>query len=399
MMGANQGVKRTSNDAAQTELAEPVSAIRILMVVDGYFPGSTGGAELQAGLLGRELAARGHRVEYVAPRIERSQPEHETLWGLAVWRIPYPPLRIIGSLIMLTRFAWWLLRRRQTYDVIHVHMVKNMATIAGLLKPFLRATLMMKISGAWEFQGGILDTQLRHRLIYRFMRHCVRRADYIQCISEYTRKKLRELDFPDSAIAMIPNAINLNIYSGRNKRTVREQRTVVFVGRIEPVKGLDVLLRAWLTMQKTVKNAQLIIAGTGDQRDELERLARELGIDQHVHFPGHVSDVAALLETADLYVQPSHQEGLSNSLMQAMAMSLPVVATRISGNEDLVTDRVSGRLVEPGNPVELAQALCETLENPEEAAHMGRRARQLIEERYQVDAIIGQLLQAYRARL
>jgi glycosyltransferase involved in cell wall biosynthesis len=129
------------------------------------------------------------------------------------------------------------------------------------------------------------------------------------------------------------------------------------------------------------------------------QLSRDLGIDQYVHFPGHVDDVAALLETAELYVQPSYQEGLSNSLMQAMAMSLPVVATRISGNEDLVTDRVSGRLVEPGNPAELALALREILENPEDAVNMGRRARQQIEERYQVDAVIGQLLQAYRARL
>jgi glycosyltransferase involved in cell wall biosynthesis len=389
----------TTTDAAHIMQPEPASAMRILMVVDGNFPGRTGGAELQAGLLGREFAARGHRVEFVAPRVSSSQLEHEMLWGLPVWRIPYPQLRIIGTMIMLTRFAWWLLRHRQTYDVIHVHMVRNMATIAGMLRPCLRATLMMKISGAWEFQGGILDAQLQHRLIYRFMRYCVRRADYMQCISEFTRKKLRELDFPDRAIAMIPNAINLNIYTGKNKHTARKHRTVVFVGRLEPVKGLDVLLHAWQAVHKSVKNVQLIIAGTGDQQDELVQLSHDLGIDQYVHFPGHVDDVAALLETAELYVQPSYQEGLSNSLMQAMAMSLPVVATRISGNEDLVTDRVSGRLVEPGNPAELALALREILENPEDAVNMGRRARQQIEERYQVDAVIGQLLQAYRARL
>jgi glycosyltransferase involved in cell wall biosynthesis len=366
------------------------------MVVDGNFPGTTGGAELQAGLLGRELAARGHHVDFVAPRVGRTQQARETIWGLDVRRISYPHVRLIGALIMLTRFAWWLLRRRHAYDVIHVHMVRNMATIAGLLKPWLRATLMMKISGAWEFNGGILDTQLRDRLIYRFMRRCVKRADHIHCISEYTRKILRELEFPERAIAMIPNAINLDNYTGRNRRPSPDRRTVVFVGRIEPVKGLDVLLHAWQLVVRTAKNAELVIAGDGTQRDELVQLSRDLGIDECVLFPGHVKDVPALLETAHLYVQPSYQEGLSNSLMQAMAMSLPVVATQISGNEDLVTDRVSGRLVGPGDPVALAEALRETLENPDDAAKMGRCARQVIEGRYRVDAVIGKLLRAYR---
>jgi glycosyltransferase involved in cell wall biosynthesis len=176
-------------------------------------------------------------------------------------------------------------------------------------------------------------------------------------------------------------------------------RTVVYVGRLEPVKGLDVLLRAWVAVERNVPASRLVIAGAGDQYEQLVQLSKQLGIAEQVHFLGHVQDVMTLLDGADLYVQPSYQEGLSNSLMQAMAMGIAVVATRVSGNVDLVTDGVSGRLVEPGKSEALASAISELLLLPDTAAEMGRRAQLVIRERYDVDVVISKLLQAYRRAL
>lgn len=374
-------------------------SLHILTVVDGCFPGTTGGAELQAGLLSRELLARGHSVEVVAPRVDSWQPEHESIWGIPVRRFSYPQVRLIGAAIMLARFAWWLLRRRQVYDVIHVHMVKNMATVTGLLKPWLRATLVVKVSGAWEFHGGILDAQRRRRPLYRFMNYCVQQADYVQCISEFTRTVLRETRYPEDILRIIPNAVDATAYSRRQVREPMAGRTVVYVGRLEPVKGLDVLLRAWVAVERNVPASRLVIAGAGDQYEQLVQLSKQLGIAEQVHFLGHVQDVMTLLDGADLYVQPSYQEGLSNSLMQAMAMGIAVVATRVSGNVDLVTDGVSGRLVEPGKSEALASAISELLLLPDTAAEMGRRAQLVIRERYDVDVVISKLLQAYRRAL
>lgn len=115
-------------------------------------------------------------------------------------------------------------------------------------------------------------------------------------------------------------------------------------------------------------------------------------------FAGEVSDVPAVLAEADIYVQPSFQEGLPNSVLEAMAMGLPIVATRVSGNEDVVVDGENGLLVPPGDPKSLAAAIQKLVDDPALATRMGRRSREIIESRFSLAAVMRQLCDAYRGR-
>jgi glycosyltransferase involved in cell wall biosynthesis len=369
---------------------------RILFVVDGFYP-ATGGAEKQVRTLAQAFAAAGHTVEVVAPQLDPSLPTADAVDGLTLTRLAYPHIKMLGALFLCARYGLWVWKRRGDFDAIHINMAKNLAAVSGLMRPFLPATVTVKISGAWEFDGGLLDPKLRHRPAQRLYNWCVRRVDNIQCVSEYTRDTLRAAGYPEASLLMIPNAVDLRRFAPRPAaaRKPGAPVNVVYVGRIRPVKGVTVLVDAW---PKVVPGnaARLVIAGDGADREALARSARESGVGDTVEFLGEVSDVPAVLSRADVYVQPSFQEGLPNAVLEAMAMGLPIVATRVSGNEDVVADGDNGLLVPPGDPDALAAALRRLVADPELAARMGRRSREIVESRFSLAAVMNQLRDAYR---
>lgn len=381
--------------ARPAEAANAASARRrILMVVDGFYP-STGGAEMQARLLSRSFAAAGHDVTVIVPQLDRSLPVHDTLDGVRVERIAYPRVKLVGAVVLYLRFAALLLARRAAYDAVHVHTAHFLAAVAGLVRPMTRRTLMVKVSGAWEFDGGVLDPKLRGKPLYRLTNWMLRQADHMHCISDYTRQMLLEAGYADDQVCMIPNAVDLQRFVPTPP--VLDTPTVAFVGRLVPVKGLPVLLAAWRQVIDRLPG-RLVIAGDGPQRAELERLVAELQLGDSVEFKGNVSDVPSVLAGAAVYVQPSYQEGMPNSVLEAMACGLPVVGSRVSGNVDLIASGESGLLVPPGDPDALAGALVELLSAPGRAQAMGRRSREIVEQRFAVPSVLQRLLGAYQRR-
>jgi glycosyltransferase involved in cell wall biosynthesis len=380
-----------------TRRERPAAArLRILLVVDSYYPG-TGGAERQARLLSSAFARVGHKVRVVAPRIDPADPVRETLDGVPVERIVYPRIAMLGALILCARFAWKLLRERRQYDAIHVHMAENLAAVAGLLRPLLCASLTVKISGASEFEGGILDPARRRRPLNALLNRWIRRSDNIQCISCFTYQRLLEAGYPQERLRMIPNGVDLPRYTPKTpgEHAVRSAARVVYAGRLQPVKGVRVLIEAWSVLA-AAHSARLAIAGDGDLREELEARSAQLGLGKRIEFRGDIDDVPALLRDADIYVQPSFQEGMPNSVLEAMAAGLPIVATQVSGNVDLVTDGDNGLLVPPGDAAALAAAIGRLLEDPALARRMGERSRMRVEREFGLPSVMARLEMAYR---
>jgi glycosyltransferase involved in cell wall biosynthesis len=316
--------------------------------------------------------------------------------GIPVTRLDYPRVRQLGAAALCARFAFWLWRRRHEYDAIHVHIAKNLAAVAGLLRPLLAATVTVKVSGAWEFDGGILDPKLRDQVVNRVYNRCIRRADKMHCLSEYTREMLVSAGYPESSLLMVPNAVDTDRFSPslRAPRREGEPIRITYVGRLQPVKGLSILLEAWSSMEPQFRGT-LTFAGDGPSQEELMQTVQERDLED-VEFLGRISDVPSVLARTDIYVQPSFQEGLPNSVLEAMAMGLPILATKVSGNEDVVTHEGNGLLVPPGDADALASALEGLIRAPALAERMGRRSREIIEESFSLPAIVRRLEQAYR---
>jgi len=148
---------------------------------------------------------------------------------------------------------------------------------------------------------------------------------------------------------------------------------------LRPVKGVDVAIRGFSRIAEEFPRALLLIAGDGPERHRLETLVRELGIGERVRFLGTRSDMQRLYPAMDVFVLTSHSEGFSNAVLEAMGMGLPVIATEVGGNIEMVTEGVSGFLVPPGDDETLARRMGVFLECPETGTAMGRAGRAWVE--------------------
>jgi L-malate glycosyltransferase len=172
---------------------------------------------------------------------------------------------------------------------------------------------------------------------------------------------------------------------------------VLFVGRLVAEKGLPILLDAWAGAFPQRGRARLALVGGGALEQALREQAASLGLGGDIEFLGHRDDIEALVAQADLGVLPSFTEGLSNTLLEFMAGALPVIASRVSGSEDLVVDGRNGWLVEPRAVAPLAAALREAAAlAPEELAGRGRQARGDVEAVAGLDVVVDRLLALYR---
>jgi glycosyltransferase involved in cell wall biosynthesis len=363
------------------------------MVVDGRYP-ATGGAEMQARLLSRSFASAGHEVRVLVPHLDRSLPFTDKVDGIPVLRLGYPKIKGLGAILLNLNFALWLLRHQGEFDAIHIHMMHNLAGAAGWINRWLKPTLIVKVSGAAEFQGGILDPKLMTKPVHRILRRGAQHLDAYQCISKKTVKIMLEAGFAKERLHLLPNAVDLVRFAYKETR-VQSSLRAVFVGRHVPVKGLDVLLESWVRVSLQSPDAHLTLAGDGPERERLMTLSRQLGIENSVSFPGLVQDVPALLSSHNLYVQASHQEGLPNAVLEAMANGLPTVATQISGHEDVIAHSETGLLVPPNHADELAAAISHLAENPNLRQEMGATARRFVEQYFSTEAVMQSLLAVY----
>lgn len=369
--------------------------LRILMVLESEFPVARGGgSEIQLRTLGQALRRSGHRVTVLTPRLALGpQATAGRHFGLAVGRLAYPRIRVLGGLLMLARMALFLRGHGRRYDVVHVHIAHHLALVCCAVAPTVGLRSVIKVSGWWELGRGLMRS---NGLLNGMLRPLWRRADAWQAVSRRIADALPDLGVERARVHTIPNAIDLNRYP----MCVRQHpagapRTLVYVGRLAREKDLRNLLRAWAEVFAGREDRRLWLVGTGRERKVLQRLAVKLDC-ANIEFHGHSDDVAAVLSRADAGILPSLMEGLSNTLLEYMASGLPVLASRVSGTEDLIEHGRNGWLHEPGDVVGMTAAMRAMDASSEtELARMGRRARVVVESHAASDRVIERLLAVY----
>jgi len=175
------------------------------------------------------------------------------------------------------------------------------------------------------------------------------------------------------------------------------------VGRMQTVKAQPVLARAFVELLQRRPDlrprARLVMVGDGPLRAECHAVLEAAGFASLAWLPGERDDVPALMRGLSAFVLPSLAEGISNTILEAMASGLPVVATRVGGNADLVDDGVTGTLVEAGDPSALARGIAGLADAPERAAAMGRAARAAVEQRFSLGAMVAAYEAVYQRAL
>jgi len=372
--------------------------LRVLMILESGFPvRGGGGAESQVRTLALELKRRGHRVTVLTPRVPNApQARVERCWGIPVCRLAYPRVRGLGRFALWLRLLAFLYGHGRRYDAWHVHIAHHLGAIACRVALRLRKPTIVKISGWWELERGLLAPQTGP--FARIGRRWLQQAGALQAISQRIAATLAQAGFPRERIVALPNAVDTGRFGMRAApRDEAAPLDVLFVGRLAREKDLPTLLAAWARAFPARGRARLRLVGGGVLEAALRAQAAELGIAADVEFLGHRDDVEALIGTADLGVLPSITEGLSNTLLEFMAGGLPVVASRVSGSEDVVAGGRNGWLVEPGDVAGLTAALEAAAALPRPAlAALGRNARADIEAFAGLDSVVDRLVALYR---
>ncbi len=198
----------------------------------------------------------------------------------------------------------------------------------------------------------------------------------------------------------LPRKLAMSIWNGIDLNTFAFQGPaiggpVVTVARLSPEKNIANLLRAAAQVRDVDPAFRLEIAGDGPCRDDLIKQSRELGLEPDVRFLGEVGDVPALLARASLFVLPSKSEGISLTLLEAMACGVPVVATRVGGNPEVVVEGETGLLVPSDDAAALARAILDARKSPDRAIAMGRAGRKRVEESFEVRDMVAKYERLY----
>ncbi|WP_423998590.1 glycosyltransferase family 4 protein [Haloarcula salina] len=277
------------------------------------------------------------------------------------------------------------------YDIIHGHtFLPAMPTRLG--KAVTDASTVFTVHGTAITSGVGRDTSKLAGAKLRIERQFVLGFDYDHVIS-VNNEHVGMLSDHHTDVSCIPNGVDLDRFSGDLERG----SDILFLGRLAPKKRVSDLIRAFAQLEAEFLATDLIIVGTGPQKEELVGLANDLNIDDRVVFEGRVSDeeVTRHYASAGVFVLPSVWEGHPLTLLEAWASGAPVIATSVEGIEEFVEHGETGYLVPPKSPDELAEGLRLALEDPEEARKWGENARKLVEAEYSWEGVAERTHQLY----
>jgi glycosyltransferase involved in cell wall biosynthesis len=213
-------------------------------------------------------------------------------------------------------------------------------------------------------------------------------------VSEDATELCRRQDFLSArAMRCIWNGIDVDRFRFTGPK---QAPLAISVARLSAEKDYPTLLRSVALLVRDVPEFRLLLVGDGAERPRLEQLTRELKIEKHVEFLGERQDVPDLLAQAGFYVSSSKTEGISLTLLEAMAVGLPIVTTRVGGNPEIVQEGVTGRLVSPLNPDALAAAMRQMICEKDRWPAIAQAARARVEANFNVRHMVARYEDLYR---
>jgi glycosyltransferase involved in cell wall biosynthesis len=376
-----------------------------LCVISSLYHPFLGGLGRQAQLLTEKFAEEGLKVFVITRKMKGTpsaffSPKVKVyrVWSIRPYIHTFEKVKLINILISLTfsiSCAILVFRKRRCYDVVHFHGASLPLFSQILLLKFLDKKIIAKVAAA---NIGTEAGSFRGRFfgIGNLLTRLLRLADAFIATTIEIENGLLNDGFSNKKIMRIPNFIDFKVFSPasiRKKIELRKEldfsgyRIVLFSGKFIVRKGVKVLLEAWREVIRKFPDAHLILLGDGPIFGEMIRKAVDLGIDSSVYFRGHMQRVTDFLQAADIFVLPSLQEGMPNSLLEAMACGLAPVATRIGGVTDIIIDNENGVLVEPDDSYSLAQGILKLLVEKELVRRIALNAHQTIRDFYSIEDI------------
>ncbi|MFQ6015654.1 MAG: glycosyltransferase family 4 protein [Anaerolineae bacterium] len=334
-------------------------------------------------------------------------------------KYPYPVYRISRKqpvLLRLIKFIWQILLIAPRYKLLFVNDYGLPAAIANLI---LRKPLVMKIVGdfAWEysvrhqliapdenidtFQSGRHSPKVE--LLKRLQRFYINRAQVVIVPSRYFAQIVAAWGVPEPKIQIIYNAVDADKYDVPISKEEAKHylglngKVILTIARLTPWKGVDKLIKLLPGIREEQPEAQLIVVGEGPEQTKLQHLAQKFDVAECVTFAGSVpnEEIPRYLRAADVFVLYSGYEGLSHTLLEALAVGVPVVASAKGGNGEVIRDGVNGYLVKWGDEERLRTSILKVLNDRELAQRFSKNSKSDIKQRFEWKALERRTLQLF----
>jgi len=284
----------------------------------------------------------------------------------------------------------WKLLRKLKPDLVHTR------NLAALEAQFLAALIGVRATVHGEHGRDVFDLygkNWKYNLLRRAAQPFV--SNYIAVSKDLETWLRLSIHVPPRKLHQIYNGVDSTKFHPREgvRPEFAHPESIVFgaVGRMVEVKDYPTLTRAFIRLlqqqPERAARARLVIVGEGPARATCLKLLKSAGLAHLAWLPGERHDIAEIMQVFDVFVLPSKNEGISNTILEAMASGLPVIATAVGGNIELVEDGVNGTLIQPGDVANLAQALLTYLDTPARIAEQAGHARRYAEQRFSIPAM------------
>lgn len=287
---------------------------------------------------------------------------------------------------------------RRDIDIIHT---RNWAAFDGVLAAFLapRPRLIHGEHGRdFEDPRGLNSRRnfMRKMFSLRVKKFVAVSRDLYRWLSDTVR-------IPKSKLVLIPNGVDVERFHAHRDWELRhglgiapDEFVVGTIGRLDPIKNHEGLIQAVRLINEGPQKVRLVIVGDGPRRPLLETLLRQLPSTPKPLLVGYRSDVERFYGLFDLFVLNSYAEGMSNTLLEAMASALPIICTAVGGNVELVADQIHGKHVIPGDSESLARVIREYLDSPELRLRQGSNSRSFVEQNYSMARMVERYTDLYQ---
>jgi L-malate glycosyltransferase len=343
-----------------------------------------GGSGIVATELGKELADRGHEIHFISyalpMRLNTAQPNilfHEvevTTYPL----FDHPPY----ALALATKMAE--VAETHHLDLLHCHYAIPHSVSAFLAKSMLYPRRLPVVTTLHGTDITLVGADRSYLPITRFS---IDQSDGVTAVSQYLKEATINVIGAKREIEVIYNFVNCNIYKPPQNSSLREcfapnkEKVLIHVSNFRPVKRPTDIVDIFVRVQRELP-AVLLMVGDGPERSNAEWAARSNGVEQKIHFLGKQDNIEKLIGIADLLLLPSETESFGLVALEAMACEVPVVASRVGGLPEVVTDSVEGFLVEPRDIETMVRCSLKILGDESYRREMGKRAREKAHSRF-----------------
>lgn len=357
-----------------------------------------GGSGIVGSELGKELAARGHTVHFISSSLPTRLTElNDRVRFHEVEMMSYPLFEHQPyTLALATKMA--KVAESENLDLLHVHYAIPHSISAILARESLKPTRRLPV--ITTLHGTDITLVGADRSYLPITRYGIVQSDGVTAISHYLKDATREI-FQFDEITVIPNFVCPSDYARHPVDELRRtlapggEPLLVHVSNFRPVKRPVDCVKILARLVKKEINTRLVMVGDGSERTNVEHQARTLGVYDRCVFVGKQPKIVDYLSVADVLLLPSEQESFGLAALEAMACEVPVVASRVGGVPEVVTDGETGFLSEVGDVDKMANDAARLLTDPELRLEMGKRARESALARYRTDIVIPQYIEFY----